>query len=392
MPPRSTQKRSAAALDSGPSEPSRPSGSVPTQKKTRFVSPSDDPEKFIEQVDDALEDRAPRRGAVKTEGYDSDSSDDGEGVVYSRRKDKQNKDDEDDDMFAVPKDGEDEEDGEGKKKKEVEMRLGDIEGQEFGQTTNEGFDSDDDDEPVDEDEAERRSKIGMGYELSAFNMREEMDEGKVLNDGEVYVKSYDPHAAHDRWMEGVDERDMKKARRSMKKREREEKERLEREAANALDTTELEKELVGLLRKAESVLEALARLGARAKKEKAAAKKSGKTVSQSTQHQIDRLTTIASALLPENVDIYSATYESILRSLRSSGKVPPEWTPPSQNIKLEYRWADPTQGQENETFGPFSEEELRAWYGAAYFGQDGERILLRRVGEEYWGTWEETLG
>lgn len=270
MPPK-TQKRSAAALDSGPNERTRPSGSALPQKKTRFVSPSDDPEKFSEQVDEALENRAPRRGRVKTEGYDSDSSDDGESVVYSRRKDKQAKDeDEDEDMFAVPKEGEDEDEGEGKKKEAKEMRLGDIEGQDFGPTTKEGLESDEDeDEPVDEDEAERRSKIGMGYELSAFNMREEMEEGKVLDDGEAYVRSFDPHAAHDRWMEGVDEREMKKARRSMKKREREEKERTEREAANSISTDEMEKELVGLLRKAESVLEALARLGAKAKKEKA---------------------------------------------------------------------------------------------------------------------------
>ena len=68
-------------------------------KRTRFVEPEDDPANFAEEVDSQLEDpSARRRGRVKTEGYDSDSSDDGEGVVLSRRKDAEG---EEDDMFAM---------------------------------------------------------------------------------------------------------------------------------------------------------------------------------------------------------------------------------------------------------------------------------------------------
>jgi len=81
------------------------------------------------------------------------------------------------------------------------LRLGDIEGQEFHEQTDDR--SETEDEPVDEDDAEQRKKAGMGFELSSFNMREEMEEGKFAEDG-TYVRTFDPHAAHDRWMEGLD--------------------------------------------------------------------------------------------------------------------------------------------------------------------------------------------
>ena len=58
------------------------------KQKTRFVAPEDDPARFAEDVADQLEsarDNAKgRRGKVRTEGYDSDSSDEGESVVRSR--------------------------------------------------------------------------------------------------------------------------------------------------------------------------------------------------------------------------------------------------------------------------------------------------------------------
>ena len=52
----------------------------------------------------------------------------------------------------------------------------------------------------------------MGYELSSFNMKSEMEEGKFDEDG-TFHRSFDPHAVHDRWMENIDEREMRKARR-----------------------------------------------------------------------------------------------------------------------------------------------------------------------------------
>lgn len=231
-------------------------------KKTRFIEPSEDPANFEDQVDSALEDPlAKRKGKVKNEGYDSDSSDDGEGVVLSRRK----VEIEEDDMFAMGEKEGKEDEPNGKRKEEF-LRLGDIEGQEFGEKS--GSESSEDNEPEDEDDAERRKNEGMGYELSAFNMREEMEEGKFSADG-MYVRSFDAHGVHDKWMEGVDEREIKMARRRKRHQERQQKEKMkaeERELEQSGGREELEKALVALLKKGETVLEALQRLGVQAKK------------------------------------------------------------------------------------------------------------------------------
>jgi CD2 antigen cytoplasmic tail-binding protein 2 len=263
MPPRPSQKRAA--------EPR----AADAQKKTRFVEPSEDPARFEETVEATLEDRTARsRRKVKTEGYDSDSSDEGgESVVRSRAANASGsgvaQEDEDEDMFAVgEKDTKvDTTSGDGTKKKHEYLRLGDIEGQEFNEAQGEN-DSDESDEPEDEDDAERKAKAGMGFELSSFNMREEMEEGKFTEDGS-YVRAFDAHAQHDRWMDGVDEREMKRARKRKREREKVESDRIKAEEqalADAGGKPSLERDLLAMLKRGESVLEALQRLGAQAKK------------------------------------------------------------------------------------------------------------------------------
>jgi CD2 antigen cytoplasmic tail-binding protein 2 len=264
MPPR---KRNISS--STPDEEST-SQAQPQSKKLRFVDPSEDPVKFAEDVESALENpSAKRKGRVKQDGYDSDSTDDGEGVVFSRRKGAEGRGEgEDDDMFAMGQD--DNEEAATKKKEEKFLRLGDIEGQEFDNSGSSHGSVDEEDEPEDEDDAERRKKAGMGFELSSFNMREEMEEGKFSEDGS-YVRSFDPHGVHDRWMEGLDEKDIKAARRRKRQRDRQQREKmkaeeLELEASGGKNS--LQKELLPMLKKGETVLEALQRLGAKAKKKK----------------------------------------------------------------------------------------------------------------------------
>ena len=261
----------------GSREPSS-SGPPPT-KKTRFVEPADDSANFAEEVDAALENpSATRKGRVRTEGYESDSSDDGEGVVLSRRAGTAKGDDVDDDedMFAAGSKDDNKaaaaaaaaESGEKKKGTEEFLRLGDIEGQEFGRGSDDGGEeSSGDDEPEDEDDAERRKKAGMGYELSSFNMREEMEEGKFSADG-MYVRNFDPHALHDRWMDGLEEREIKLARKRKRRQEKAQKEKIQaeqRELEELGGKEAVEREAIGMLKKGETVLEALQRLGARAK-------------------------------------------------------------------------------------------------------------------------------
>lgn len=266
MPPRTAQKRAPPSEDAAPH----------AQKKTRFVEPGDDPANFAEEVDAQLEDpRARRKGRVKTEGYDSDSSDEGESVVLSRRMDAAKAgEDDDDDMFATEDKAKDPEEDSAKKKEERFMRLGDIEGQEFGGRAD-GADSASEDEPEDQDDAERRKKAGMGFELSAFNMREEMEEGKFTEDG-MYLRTVDPHSVHDKWMDGLDEREIKKARRQHRHMERIQKEKQdaeERELQQMGSKEDIENALLPLLKKGETVLEALQRVGAKAKKHASQQKK-----------------------------------------------------------------------------------------------------------------------
>lgn len=255
------RKRSATSGDSSTQQ-------LPNPKKLRFVDPSDDPLNFAEEVDNALENpSAKRKGRVRNEGYESDSSDDGEGVVYSRRKDEAREADEDeDDMFSMGEKGaKKDQDGTRSQDKDEFLRLGDIEGQEFNESEH---GSDSEDEPEDEDDARRRKQAGMGYELSSFNMREEMEEGKFAADG-TYVKTFDPHAVHDRWMDGLDDKEIKVARRMKRQQERIQRERIkaeERELEQSGGKSALEIQLVGMLKRGETVLEALQRLGARSKK------------------------------------------------------------------------------------------------------------------------------
>ncbi|KAF9783858.1 hypothetical protein BJ322DRAFT_1067364 [Thelephora terrestris] len=361
-----------------------------TSKKTRFLDPEEDPANFSEQIESNLEDdpRTRRKGRVRTEGYESDSSDDGEGVVNSR-KPANDAEGDDDDMFAstVPEEKKPVENA--KKEKDKFLRLGDIEGQEFG--LGDGSDSSESDEPEDEDDAERRKKAGMGYELSSFNMREEMEEGKFSADGS-YIRTFDPHAVHDRWLEDTDEKEMKKARRVLKQREKMEREKQEAEEKELQDMggkLSIEVQLLAKLRKGETVLEALQRLGVKKNKgSKGRGKVAEKAPPDPVSDEINLVTHLASTLMSlGDTEIYSKTYEQVVRSVRSSGDVEPDWEPPSADVKYEYKWIGATDGQ---TFGPFGEEELTSWFKAAYFGSMGEKVKVRKVGGE-WGDWDQVV-
>lgn len=406
MPP----KRARADSDTFPEEaPNLTKGSAPPKKRARFAEDEDDDETtiIVNDIDDNLETRA-RRGRVKVEGYESDSTDEGESVVRSRRGGADGGDD-DDDMFAIASDEEKRSKTQGgaKKKSTKWMSLGDIDGQEFGGGSGEDDKSVSESEPEDEDDRIRRSKAGMGYEFTRFNMKEEMEEGKFAEDG-TYVRSFDQHVIHDRWLEDVDEKEMKRARRAKRKAERIERERIreeERQSGTAeQDRTSMEMELVTIMLPGETVLETLARLGKVKKKKEAG---TGATKKKRKPHEpvqadpnivptkapplsdIDRITTISSKLLPSFPEIYSTTYEAILRSVRRSQAVPGDWVPPKP--KFEYKWtveAATTHGVN----GPFTEEEVRTWFSAGYFGDSGERIALRVVGTEEWKGWDEAFG
>ncbi|KAG8967055.1 hypothetical protein FRC03_010803 [Tulasnella sp. 419] len=420
IPVKSSRKRATMDPSAGPSN-----------KKARFADATEESDAltgnaFEEQVQGDLETPSlSRKGGIKVEGYDTDSSDDGEGVVESRKRSLRKKnvgddDEDDDDMFGGGKTASDEDAPRSKKKETKFMNLGDIEGQEFGRTGGGLGDEDEDEEPEDEDDAIRREKKGMGYELSSFNMKNEMEEGKFAEDGS-FIRSYDPHQVHDKWMDGIDDREIKKARRLRKKMEEKEREREKREEEEGLagrQKEELERELLEYVKPGESVLQTLTRLGSEKRQlDKAKPKvRSAKAALDPTvpvesnvraepvngPSPIDRVTALASALMSMgNLHIYEETHRTLVHSVKESGMVPSDWVPPTAapppssagDRKYQYRWSPdylashPGGASANDIFGPFTKEELVAWRDAAYFGPSGDRIQLRPAGGTVWSDW-----
>ncbi|TRM59945.1 hypothetical protein BD626DRAFT_506933 [Schizophyllum amplum] len=187
-------------------------------------------------------------------------------------------------------------------------------------------------------------------------------------------------------MEGLDEKQIKMARRRKREQER------EREIEQSGGKPSLELQLVPYLKKGESVLEALQRLGAAAKKK---GHKSGNSMQvdkpPAAPSAVEIITHLASNIMSfGDVDVYSRTYEELVRSVRSSGLVEPNWDPPSADVKYEYKWDMPGTGAPEQTFGPFSEEEMKSWYKAQYFGQYGEKVKVRPAGGE-WSDWDDVI-
>lgn len=207
------------------------------------------------------------KGRVKNEGYDSDSSTENADV----REEKKTKAEggEDEDMFGVNEDLSINQKKSSKLFEKVDvgmdlksgadgkefLDLGDIVGQEFGKEeegeegeeemtfkkkkknldqTNEESEEDSIEGYSDEEEdfvpgdefanaddaprARRKSKKGMGFMLSKFNMAEELTEGRMAADGSYVASSKDPEASHDNWLEGVDSKKAMKQAREAKRR------------------------------------------------------------------------------------------------------------------------------------------------------------------------------
>ncbi|CAO1624515.1 unnamed protein product [Parajaminaea phylloscopi] len=439
-----------------------------------------------------------RKGRVYTDGYnssDSDSDDeddeddaseagDGQGPKSNGGKVAAGVDeDEDEDMFGPAKDTEP------KKGKEQSrfLALEDIEGQEFGPGGVKGkgneeedpeleleSDSDSDDESADgskeatatmspggttvldaqsskskgtkasSSDADKKAKPktadpmdDMGYKMDGFNMKNEMASGRFDEEGNYIANAKDPHAEHDRWLEGnYSRKAIKSARDAKLKREQEERVRekeKQREGEESGGKEGLMMRMVQYMDSDETVMETLQRLGKEARphrhvggvkrsgakqlrqgKRMAAAGEEGTDGVQvdaesassgvhASVKAIEDFTDLASTLMSRYgvQDIYEEEYASLLRAVRRAGIAPSssaEWDPAAerrrqrqreaaaeQDASYVYRWAPSyleSQGQdpgggEQTIFGPFPRAELEAWKEAGYFGdEDADRILL----------------
>ncbi|BEI90454.1 uncharacterized protein CcaverHIS019_0305240 [Cutaneotrichosporon cavernicola] len=372
------------------------------------------------------------RAALRDQsGYGSDSSNDEESVVPSRRPKEEADDDDDVDMF-----GDDDDEGKGKDKEKEKnkefMDLRDVEGQEdldngegkrFKRADNEDSDSE-------AEEPGTGLDGSMGVEITPFNMKKEFEEGRFTEGGETYVENEkDPHEQHDHWLDGADKDAIKKARRAHRERERVEREREARETELAVGEGSEEREhqlmrnAVQLMERGETVLEALQRLGGEAetKRRKEEVGKRKKSWAERQRERkaamaIDtadpehgspfgRLTAIVSSLQAiGQLDVYSLSREAVQRMLpreeTASAAAPAR--PPSVNRAFQYRFSlaylrtlpEDQRPVEREVFGPFSLLQLRGWKATGFFGPNCENIevhVVNPVEEQPWGTWDAVV-
>lgn len=378
---------------------------------------------------------ATKRGAVNLDGYDSDSDNDTFNArAEGRKKGKvdineqldnydskathggpstaRNDDDDDDDMFAAA-DGEDREDDDddpkasaNKKKKVQFMEVNEIEGQEQKSKSGGTVHLDDGESSDAESEKELLAQeegvdeeVGAGGlkrnapKVEAFNLNAEMEEGRYDDQGNYVRKAGDPDAVHDNWLNGLSKKEMKRAAEAHEKRESEARQR--RLEDDGLLSSDLLKTLIVHLERAETPLEALARLGKGQKKTKKIPQwklkklNKGMDVDQKAEQPdpeqlriktaIDGITEAADKLLSRGLeDVYDQEREVLVREYRKeSGE---DWVEPAREEEpaggtaasgsaamWEFRWVDGRD--DGSTQGPFDGPSMKAWQDAGYFGQ-----------------------
>jgi CD2 antigen cytoplasmic tail-binding protein 2 len=401
-----------------------------------------------------------KRNAVNIDGFDSDSDNDNintQAEARAKKRKKQNKagdfdkqmdkydagedDDEDDDdeqgsdvdMFAEDKDeADDAQDGAdgGDAKKEVrfleEDEIADQEATSKDRThisldPHDRGSSDDDEEEIKLAAAEEAvdDEVGAGGlkrnapKIEAFNLKQEMGEGRFDQEGNYVRQAADPDARHDSWLSGVSKKDIKKAAEAHEKRQAEANRRRLDEAL--VQTGDLLGALIARLERGETSLEALARL-ARKQPPKQRQKKvpqwklkkqhakdaadgkmdedeAAKTGEQQDPEQrrikaeIDAITDAADKLLARDwEDVYDQERELLQRAYRrETGQ---DWVPPAEpeseeqpqqknqseagakTVMWEYRWTDGRGDGAKQ--GPYDGPTMKAWQDAGYFGEGVE--------------------
>lgn len=351
--------------------------------------------------------------------------------------------DEDEDMFAADDDDADEQDtndpaaprttSRGRKGKEVRfLDAHKIEGQESTSKSGGHIHLDEQDASSDDEEDVELAiqeegvdeEIGMGGlkrnapKIDAFNMKNEQEEGAFDEAGNFIRKAVDPDAVHDRWLEGVSKKEMKRAREAHEKREAEL--RAARREDDSLLTQDLLRSLILHLERGETPIEALARLGRARKSEpkkvpkwklKKLKDKEKKDGAEAGAMEVDHskgpedpaqarikeginvITEAADKLLArEYAEVYETERELLVREWQDeAGERWREPTPAAEapaggeggsgggaGKMWEYRWTDGRDG--NSPQGPYDGPTMKAWQDAGYF----EGVEFRAVGEDTW--------
>ncbi|KIV87063.1 hypothetical protein PV11_02634 [Exophiala sideris] len=385
-----------------------------------------------------------RRGAVNIDGYDSDSDNDNFNARADAKTKEKNsaaksKEEDENDMFADLeedfKDGDDSEGDAGRrgdKKKAVRFLDADeIEGQvqnsksgghvsaDFGlngdgkgksREVDDEVESSSEEEIDDEtraDAGELDPELGAGSKkthapkLDAFNMRSELEEGRFDEQQNYVRKAADPDAIHDVWLEGVSKKQMRQAKEAADKREEERRQRaIEDDAKSKADVLS---QLIPLLERGETILEALARLGKSKDRKPKWQKNKNKKQNDSSadpassqddpaekarKEKVEAITGAADILLTRGQpEVYDSEREILMRQYqRETGEA---WVDPPQptddaldagSMEMwEYRWTDARDG--GAINGPYDADTMRQWNDAGYFGEGVE--FRRRDGGDW---------
>lgn len=224
--------------------------------------------------EDELEERK-ECGKKNREEYNSDESN-SDSDQESNEEEDQDEKDEDEDMFA-----------ERKEAKSKFMKSGEIEGQTWGQSMDDG-------------------------DIESFNMDKELDEGNFTQTG-IYIKNVDKHKIHDTWMQDVDVHEMERARVAHEKIVKDS----IRKETHHQTPKEIIREVLSILEPNENILKAIKRLASTASLPKWKKAKKGAIVvspeeAASNKGKLDRLTGLTTLLLESDLDVYEKTYQELL--------------------------------------------------------------------------------
>ncbi|KAJ3053378.1 hypothetical protein HK097_004428 [Rhizophlyctis rosea] len=325
------------------------------------------------EVDDSedLETAKTRRGAVKLDGYASESEsseDEDEAPLKSA---------EDDDMFGDS--FEDKKKQPKRKKGQIKyMRSDEIEGQEFAPT-----------EDYDED----------GMKITPFNVDEEMEEGAFDESGN-YIRKKDEHQMHDNWLQGVSKTDIEKAKAAHDRQiARANAQQALSDKTDTSDANQLWLNALKYLQSGETIFSAMQRWGGGKKAKAALANKWKKkksaamdvdeaqedpAVAAEKKNAVEQLTALSDKLMSlGQFDFESLTYEQIVRNLRIANLLDDAWQPgdavpePQQSSSStapdtlwEYKWGTESE----ELFGPYTGQEMRNWNAQGFFKEGGAMV------------------
>ncbi|KAF2860927.1 hypothetical protein K470DRAFT_257474 [Piedraia hortae CBS 480.64] len=344
----------------------------------------------------------PRNKSVNADDYADDSDPEDPDDVAARRKDintVESNDEDNEDMFApddtlqLPSK---------RQTKEKSVRFLDtteIYGQDMSSKdadhisgnaanySNAEVSSDDDSDTASDGEraeipADMDPELGAGSKkkhaprVEAFNLKQEEEEGRFDQDGN-FIRRADPDAEQDQWLEGVNKKEIKRAREAHQKRENVSKQKAAE--SDAETTGNLLADLIRELNLGETGMEALQRLGKleqSAKRKKGFKQTGGETDEGAAARKdtVARITHAAETLLGRGYDdVWDLEREDLARLFsRTTGE---EWTEPL----WEFRWKDHRDG--DKVHGPFERSVIDAWKDAGYFDNAAEV----RVGGGPWG-------